>query len=344
MNNIFDVFNNRKLGLNYLSEGYEVEADEVEAFDDLDTAMESLEEIITESRNEVIELQSAMYLEDLVLENMMYDDFNEEEISSVMENTMKERASELAKKIKAQWKKIQEWFVATAKAIANYFTNGENLVTKNKSRIPEAMKNCNVKVKMHKYNDPSKAMDSVQILVDKLKTAGTTRKNNDEVLGFVGAKDRKDIGKMVKGYFILTEKPVERAISEMSPKLAMDYAGNKKLFLADINKSKATIDQSFKEILSIIQSEVKKEDGAYTAHQVSVFNFAKGLSSTAINTEIACIKKGASEYASIIRKALNSNTGAGLQPIKNKLEARKAAKATKESYDGLEFLDGVDFE
>lgn len=39
MNNIFDVFNNRKLGLNYLSEGYEVEADEVEAFDDLDTAM-----------------------------------------------------------------------------------------------------------------------------------------------------------------------------------------------------------------------------------------------------------------------------------------------------------------
>lgn len=98
MTNIFDVFNNRKLGLNYLSEGYEVEADEVEAFDDLDTAMESLEEIITESRNEVIELQSAMYLEDLVLENMMYDDFNEEEISSVMENTMKERASELAKK------------------------------------------------------------------------------------------------------------------------------------------------------------------------------------------------------------------------------------------------------
>ena len=271
----------------------------------------------------------------------MYDVFIDEEISSVMENTMKERASELAKKIKAQWKKIQEWFIATAKAIANYFTNGENLVAKNRSRIPEAMKNCNAKVKMHEYNDPSKAMDSVQILVDKLKTAGVTRKNNDEVLGFVGAKDRKDIGEMVKGYFILTEKPVKLTISEMNPKIAMDYAGNKKLFLADINKSKATIDQSFKEILSLIQSEVKKEDGAYTAYQVKVFNFAKGLSSTAINTEIACIKKGASEYASIIRKALNSNTGAGLQPIKNKLEARKAAK---ESYDGLEFLDDIDFE
>lgn len=341
MNNIFDVFNNRKLGLNSLCEGYEVEADEVEAFEDLDTAMESLEDIVTESRNEMIELQSAMYLEDLVLENMMYDDFNEEEISSVMENTMKERANDLVKKIKAQWKKIQEWFIATAKAIANYFTNGETLVAKNKVQIPQAMKNCNVKVKMHKYNDPNKAMDNVHVLVDKLTSASSTKRNNDEVLGAIGAKDRKDISKIVKGYFILTEKPVERTISEMSPKIAMDYAGNKKIFIASINKNKTIVDQSFKEILSIIESEVKKENGAYTANQVKVFNFAKGLSSTAISTEIACIKKGASEYAAIIRKALNSNTGAGLQPIKNKLEARKAAK---ESYEGLEFLDDIDFE
>lgn len=344
MNNIFDVFNNRKLGLNSLCEGYEVYADEVEAFDDLDTAMEALEVITTESRNEMIELQSAMYLEDLVLENMMYEDFNEYEIESVIENTIKERAVDIAEKIKAQWKKFQEWFIATTKAIANFFTNGENLVIKNKDRIPNAMKNCNSKVKMHKYNDPKKAMDKVTVLVDKLRVLGQNSTDNNDVLDTIGANDKKDIGKMVKGYFMSTKEPVEQTISSMNAQIAIDYAGNKKEFLNGINKNKKVVDQSFKEALSIIKSESKKEDGRYGSEQIKVFNFARSLTSTAINAEIACIKKGASEYTSIIRKALSVSSGAGVQPIKNKVAAIKAARATKESFDGLEFLDDMDFD
>ena len=71
--NIYDLFNERKYGVDYLVEGFNG-IEEVEAYESLDEASLDLLRITQECTNEAIELQAAWYLEDLVIESMMYDD------------------------------------------------------------------------------------------------------------------------------------------------------------------------------------------------------------------------------------------------------------------------------
>ena len=66
--NIYDLFNERKYGVDFLVEGVDASVN-VEAYEDLDEACDALDNITLESSNEVIELQAAWYLEDLVRKN-----------------------------------------------------------------------------------------------------------------------------------------------------------------------------------------------------------------------------------------------------------------------------------
>ena len=148
--NIYDLFNERKYGVDYLVEGYNYDEDSIEAYESLDASIEAIETITQESMNEAIELQAAWYLEELVIESMMYDDFEEERIASVMEGALKEKAGKAAEYIKKKWQQIKEWFASTFKAIANHFKSGETLVRQNGKKIDEGMKRSHLKVKYQK--------------------------------------------------------------------------------------------------------------------------------------------------------------------------------------------------
>ena len=90
--NIYDLFNERKNGIDYLVEGLDpTEYADLEGYEDLDAAAEALNVISMESMNEMLEFQAANYLEDLVLENMMYDEFDEEKIQNLMEAAKEEK-------------------------------------------------------------------------------------------------------------------------------------------------------------------------------------------------------------------------------------------------------------
>lgn len=323
--NIYDMFNDRKEGLNLLIEGVSME--DVEAYESLDVAIDELENIVRESTNEFIEFQAASYLEDLVLENMMFENFDEEKISTTMEATMGERLDGMAAKIKQQWEKMKAWFISTAKAIANYFVSGEKLVSANSGKIPAAMKRCTAKVKIHQYNDPANAVDRCYVLVNKVKDRGATG-NKEGVLKAIGAQDRKDVARVVKEVFGIKGEPVEKAIQDMDPELAMDYAGSKKVFIDAINKLKGQLDQDFKNVLAIVE---KGEDKEQVAKQVEVFNFATTIKSAIINAEVACIKKGAGDMLAVIRKALASTGGAGGAVEQKRRE--KAAKPMAKSFE-----------
>ena len=193
MSNIFDVFNSRKEGLDYLSEGYEVS--DARAFKNLDVAMGVLDSIVNESTNEMIELQSAMYLEDLVLESIMYENFQEEEMTVAIEATIKERANSVLEFLKKQWKKLQEWFASLIKTIVNFFTSGEKLVEKYKNTIPQAMKQCKVKVKIHDYADPKTAINEAFQTFITLSDISTNpnAKTKDYVMSVVKCKDKNEL-------------------------------------------------------------------------------------------------------------------------------------------------------
>lgn len=103
--NIYDLFNERKYGVDYLVEGYDFDDDSIEAFEGLQESADALEELTQEVLNESIELQSAYYLENLVIENMMYNNFNEDKIENVLMESVRDKFQAAKDKINHWWKK-----------------------------------------------------------------------------------------------------------------------------------------------------------------------------------------------------------------------------------------------
>lgn len=343
MSNIYDIFNSRKENLNVVCEGFELEKVVLENFEDPCLA---LYDIVTESNDELMELQAAMYMGDLVLESVMYENFDEAELGELMEGAMKNRLASLAETIKKQWAKLVAWFKQTIQNIVNFFTSGEELVKKYKNDIPKRLKASTATAKMLEYVEVGTALKRCDSMIGNVKTMGegsheSVADAKANILRAAGAEDMAGVGKAVKAAFTQTEKPVEVKLSTLNPAIVMDYAGNKKAIIDSINKSKANIDKEFQQILNILKSaESKAEGDAKTKAQeaVSVFQFAVNVKTRIINAELACVKKGASDNKSIIVKIMGKAGEGGAEEEKvsatpeqkARLAELKAAKAAKE--------------
>lgn len=311
--NIYDLFNERKYGVDYLVEGVDGSIEDVEAFESLDEASLEILNIAQESSNEAIELQAAWYLEDLVIESMMYDNFEEERILSVMEGSMKEKASKAAEYIKQKWQQIKQWFASTFKAIANHFTSGEELVKKYKNEIPKAIANSGAKVKMPKIlNDPDRANAECAKIVGALKASRISGdKGKEQVLKLVGVDDKKGVGNKVKGFFFgsVMEKPIRDFYSDAN--MLMQWAGGKKTILDNFKKQQKQVDDDFKEILGHLKKAASAEGaGDKEAEIVKNFNFALNLKNSVLSAQLQCNKQMCNMALKIIRKALNTGEAA----------------------------------
>ncbi len=303
--NIYDIFNARKEGLDYLSESYGYQN---EPFADLEDGIKDLDMIVRESTMDFIEFQGAMYLEDLVLENMMYENFDEERIAPILEGKLREMGGSVVQKIKNLWERIKEWFKRIFATIKNFFTENRKLVANYKGQIPERMKNCDKEIKMHDWQHPNNAMaDAVelaQIIYDKGTDAYSDK---DELLKAIGVKDVKEMVELAKEAFMGKVKAETRKVSSLNPEIAMSYLYDEKIFLDHMQKQKIDMDNKFKEVLQVLQAEAKDadKDNKKDANKVaSVFQFAVNMKTKVLNTAIACIKRGASENRSAILKAL----------------------------------------
>lgn len=337
MSNIYDIFNSRKGNPNVVvCEGFELENVVLENYEDPSVA---LYEIVAESDQEFMELQAAMYMGDLVLESMMYENFDEEEIASVMEGAIKERIQSMIEALKRQWAKLVAWFKQTIENIKNFFTKGEELVKKNKAEIPKKMKASKVTAKVNEYFPVNTAIGRCEKMISNVKGAGQGNVENVEdaksaILKQAGANDMQGVAKTVRAAFIQTEKPVEKKIAELDPNIVMDYVANKKSILDGINKAKSNIDKEFQEILNglkQIESRSEGDAGELASKKVKVFQFALNVKNRIINAEIACVKKGASDNKMIIIKAL----GGKVEEEKKEVEKRKITPEEKKRLQNL---------
>lgn len=332
--NIYDLFNERKYGVDYLVEGVNGEIEEVEAYESLDEASLALLKITQEATNEAIELQAAWYLEDLVIESMMYDDFNEERIMGVMEGSMKEKAGKAAEYIKQKWQQIKQWFASTFKAIANHFASGETLVKKHKNEIPKALARSEAKIKAPiMLNSPDVANGECAKMVGALKTSRISGENGKEqVLKLVGAEDRKGLGEKVKHLFF--GKVVETRIRDYykDAGMMMAWAGNKKQILDDFKKQQKQVDEDFKEILGKLKNGAKA-DGAGDAEKeiVKNFNFAINLKNTILSSQLQCNKQMCNLAIKVIRKALGTAPGEDQKLLTDKNPTYSGAEANKKA-------------
>lgn len=294
--NIYDLFNERRNGVDCLVEGF-VPSD-VEAFEDLNEAMEALDNIAMESTNEMIEMQAACYLEDLVLESMMYDDFEEDKIKSIMEGAEKEKKEGFVQKIKNLWQKIKDWFAAAFKTIANHFQSGETLVAKYRKQIPAAMHQSTAKIKIKSFKDPDEATKDMEYLIDRLKITGQSK---EQILSAAGIADKKGITARVEDWFYNSKEAKEQPIKGLKPETVMKWASGKKIFIDGLKKQQKDTDGEFKSILSELQSG----EGEKAAEKAANFQFGINIINGAFNAQIKCIRDLSNACTAIIRKALS---------------------------------------
>lgn len=293
--NIYDLFNERKNGVDYLVEGFA--PNDVEAFEDLDAAMEALDNISMESTNEMIEMQAACYLEDLVLESMMYDDFEEDKIKGIMEGAEKEKKEGFVQKIKNLWQKIKDWFAAAFKTITNHFQSGETLVAKYRKQIPAAMHQSTAKIKIRSFKDPDEAKKDMGYLVDRLKVTGQSK---EQILSAAGIADKKGITSRVEDWFYNSKEAKEQPIKGLKAETVIKWASGKKIFIDELKKQQKDTDGEFKAILSELQGG---GDGA--AEKAANFQFGINILNGAFNAEIKCIRDLSNACTAVIRKALS---------------------------------------
>ena len=295
--NIYDLFNERRNGVDCLVEGF-VPGYDVEAFEDLDDAMEALENISMESTNEMIEMQAACYLENLVLESMMYDDFEEDKIKGIMEAAEKEKKEGFATKIKQMWQKIKDWFAAAIKTIANHFQSGETLVAKYRKQIPAAIHQSTAKIKIRSFKDPDEAKKDMGYLVDRLKVTGQSK---EQILSAAGIADKKGIGERVEEWFYNSKEAKEQPIKGMNAETVMKWASGKKVFIDGLKKQQKDTDGEFKSILA----ELNGADGEKAAEKAANFQFGINILNGAFNAQIKCIRALSNACTAVIRKALS---------------------------------------
>lgn len=342
--NIYDLFNEKKYGVDYLVEGVEVV--DAEPYESLTEAVEALDRITMENANEMMEMKAAFYLEELVIENMMFNDFNENKIESVLEGAAKDKVKALKQKIMGWWQKIKQWFASTFAAVINHFKSGEELVRKYGDDIPAAMKSCKAKIKMNKYRDLDEAWNKAVNMTTAIKDAGQSadkEASKNAVLAAVGADDKKDVAKKVKELFVEKEKE-EQTVSEIGVDQAVAYAGNKKIILDGLKKTQKDIDNDFKTILSQMKEErkdAKGEERDSLSDKVDNFQFAIGVKNTILSTSIGIVKRACSDYTAVIRKALSPKSkrheegeGEGEEPA-----AAEAPQNESFKLSGVEFDD-----
>jgi hypothetical protein len=307
MDNLFN-----KNGFDILIEGINIEEEKlnnIEAFDNLDVAVETLDAIIKECRNDFIELQHNQYLDELIIENMIYTDFNENNIVIALEAMSKNQRDNIIKKLKAQYETISNWFSTTIKTFYNLYTSSEKLIKDNKTVIPTAMRNSDIAVKMNEWEDLLTGLNKCANLRNNLNNLITTEKDakfdKEAILNSIGAKDRFDVRTITRKAFIRKEN-VETKISNINPNQAMSYATNMKKVIDSLKKEQAIIDASYKQNLTLIQSANDKD--VKISENMSILDFVICLKLSIIRTEVSCIKQASTEYTYIIRKALSENS------------------------------------
>lgn len=166
--NIYDVFNYRKDSIyNY----------------------KSIDELLSESKDfneyldlSMIEFRSTSFMEDLVLEAMMFDDFNEDEIRPLLEEIQEKRDSGIKQKLHDAWEKLKGWIKSVAEAVRKFFESCRRAIRK---AIDSLLGK--------KTSEEDKKSQEVEV-IDKPKTdkkENTTKNQNSNVIDLSTTKEKE---------------------------------------------------------------------------------------------------------------------------------------------------------
>jgi len=363
MSNIYDIFNERKSSVSMISEGFDYDyfdRDSIEDFDSIEEGIEVLTNLQKEMQNTNIRLCAESLVSDLLLEESMYEDFNEDNITEMIEESLKEKASNVGNKIQELWGKVKAWFAGLFNSITNHFKNGETLLKKYPD-LKDRLKSSTSKVKAYKMVAASAAIKNCSTLSNKLSFYDVyeTKDFKSSVFSKLGVQDKKELKTTVMKFFVMGKlEKEELVISSLNPAIVINYAVSKKDIIDGLKDQQKNLDDDFKNALNASKKNKSdaedKEAKKYINDVMSVLNFIFNVKSDIIKVEIAMVKKLSNMCLSICRHVCGgaSSSASNEEPepankgeyiptkqdrAANAVAKNKAAaaKAAKESFDYL---------
>lgn len=363
MSNIYDIFNERKSSVSMISEGFDYDyfdRDSIEDFDSIEEGIEVLTNLQKEMQNTNIRLCAESLVSDLLLEESMYEDFNEDNITEMIEESVKEKASNVGKKIQELWGKVKAWFAGLFNSIINHFKNGETLLKKYPD-LKDRLQSSTSKVKTYKMVGAAAAIKNCSTLSNKLSFYDVyeTKDFKSSVFSKLGVQDKKELKTTVMKFFVMGKlEKEELVIRSLNPAIVINYAVSKKDIIDGLKDQQKNLDDDFKNALNAAKKNKSdaedKEAKKYINDVMSVLNFIFNVKSDIIKVEIAMVKKLSNICLSICRRVCGgaSSSAADEEPepankgeyiptkqdrAANAVAKNKAAaaKAAKESFDYL---------
>lgn len=310
MSNIYDIFNERKSSVSMISEGFDYDyfdRDSIEDFDSIEEGIEVLTNLQKEMQNTNIRLCAESLVSDLLLEESMYEDFNEDNITEMIEESLKEKASNVGNKIQELWGKVKAWFAGLFNSITNHFKNGETLLKKYPD-LKDRLKSSTSKVKAYKMVAASAAIKNCSTLSNKLSFYDVyeTKDFKSSVFSKLGVQDKKELKTTVMKFFVMGKlEKEELVISSLNPAIVINYAVSKKDIIDGLKDQQKNLDDDFKNALNASKKNKSdaedKEAKKYINDVMSVLNFIFNVKSDIIKVEIAMVKKLSNMCLSICR-------------------------------------------
>lgn len=330
--NIYDVFNERKNGIDALIEGTNV--NEYEEFDSIEEAAYAMEEIIQENMNACIEFQAASYLEDLVLENMIYDSFDEELIQDTLTESFAERKDAIIERLQDAWETVKGWFKSVKAAIAKALHLSAEWAQENAGAIVDAVGECQIKVKYPMYYDFGTGVNKFKKLVNMLHEAGKKPIGEGAILAKLGIKDRSQVPQVVKKCFMKFDEPQVMQINKISGDIVVDWAACKDDFMDEVEYLEDATNKRFSTIIAALNKH--GNDSERTATLYKNFTYINGIINTMTSNLVSVVKKACSDNSAIARKAM-SRVGNAVANTKERVKGMVARESYE--YDDYEVLE-----
>lgn len=306
----------------------------------IDDPDEFIDEATEEFNKEAIKLSGEMYMEDLIVEEAL---FNCETITDleIVEESLKEtvqgKAKQAVDKIKELWKKFKAWMLNLKNVIVNMFTSGAKLVEKHAAEIRQQYQARGKKIKVKcydyklEYADAVAAVEGIKdIAMLELKAAKKKGEKMDSSdgknvvnaalnLGEGKEVSKENIKKRAAACVRGDKDKKEYKIADLDLNAIMDICANKKDMIKNMKDMEKAADEAFKEAIAGIKEWESPSDdaAAVSKHKkmidshVKFAKFANSAITTFIKAFISEVKAANRACSAIIRKLLNQSTAGG---------------------------------
>lgn len=295
-----------------------------------------IEEATDEFNNDVIALAGEMYIDELIVEEALFDCDTLEDLEVVEESikeNVKEKADKAVAKVKEMWKKFKAWILNLKNVVVNMFASGAKLVEKNKQKIVAEYNRRGDKIKLKSYNyhlDVAKAKGVVNSIAGTATSmVGGDAKVADTAHGTVrnvaggrtlgeGKLGHKDV-KTLAARCVRNDKKEEMTVKDLNINDVMQICADKKEVIKAMNQLEKDTDKKFKECINKIKQhkpasddkDAKKDNKDMIGANVKFIKQVNAIVTSFIKAFINEVKAANRACAAIIRRLLNQGTAGG---------------------------------